>query len=317
MKDVSIIVLTYNQWNLTRQTLESIQNVIGQGLLSLEVIVVDNGSVEPIIENIRRDFPWVLIVDNGVNLGFSAGNNRGVEIASGKYVLFLNSDTKIFPETLPFLLDRMEEDKKIGIATCKVVFGSGLIDPASHRGFPTPWRALAYYLGLEKIANWIEKVGGSNILTKKIKLLFCGYHLGYLDLEVPHEIDACRGAFLLIRSELGKELGWWDEQFFMYGEDLDLCYRVKDKGFRVMYFPQVKIVHFKHSSGLKVDIKKVSTEDEVRRMVETKKRTTKAFYDAMKLFYLKHYNNLYPAIIKLFVFGAVDLLKFRAIKRIR
>lgn len=298
MFDLSIVILTYNQLELTRQTLASIQESLDSGLLSIQTIITDNGSSEPIIEMVATEFPWVEIVDNGANLGFSAGNNRGVEKAKGKYVLFLNSDTKLVGAVLPVLVERLERDSMIGIATCRVELADGSIDPASHRGFPTPWRAFTYYSGLEKL------FGGE---------FFGGYHLlGTRDLDVPHEVEACTGAFLMMRKSLGDELGWWDEQFFMYGEDLDLCYRVKEKGLKVMFYPDQKIVHFKHSSGLK------ATQIADRKsQIGTRKRTTEAFYDAMKLFYVKHYTDKYPALVRWMVFAGIDVKKKMALNELR
>lgn len=299
MFDLSIVILTYNQLELTRQTLVSVQQAMESGLITIQTIVADNGSTESLLEMVRSEFPWVVVVENKENLGFSAGNNRGVEKATGRYVLFLNSDTKIVGDVLPVLIERMERDATIGIATCRVELENGSIDPASHRGFPTPWRALSYYSGLEKL------IGGD---------WFGGYHLlKSRDSDVAHEIDACTGAFLLMRRSVGEELGWWDEQFFMYGEDLDLCYRVKERGLKVMFYPDQKIVHYKHSSGLKIKVDKKQLSDT---QVETKKRTLLAFYDAMKLFYNKHYTDKYPSWLRAIVFVGVDAMKHRALSKI-
>jgi GT2 family glycosyltransferase len=316
MTDLSIIILTYNQWDLTKQTLESVQDCMSEGKLSIQTIVTDNGSNEPIVDLVKNNFPWVEVIDNKENLGFSAGNNRGALHARGKYVLFLNSDTKLFSGVLPFIVDQFEQDSNLGIATCRVELENGSLDPASHRGFPTPWRALTYYGGLEKVALRLKELFGMNSFVHKALEIFGGYHLLDENLEEQHEIDACTGAFLMLRRELGEELSWWDEQFFMYGEDLDLCYRVKEKGLNVMFFPQVKITHFKHSSGLKVkhDVSHTDEERELRKI--TKRKTTEAFYEAMKLFYFKHYSCVYHWSIQQIVFAGIEFKKKRALSRI-
>lgn len=316
MIDISIVILTYNQWDLTRQTIESISEVKKGSNLNIQTIISDNGSTEPIVEEVKVRFPWIDIVDNKANLGFSAGNNRGVEIASGKYVLFLNSDTKVFTGVIEYLINILEKQNSIGIATCRVELEDGSLDPASHRGFPTPWRALTYYSGLEKLSVKLINEFGKNNFTNLIGHLFGGYHLVYKDMKIPHEIDACTGAFLLMTRELGESLGWWDEQFFMYGEDLDLCYRVKEKKLKVMYYPDVKIIHYKHSSGLKIKADLTSSDEEKRKRIQTKYKTTNAFYDAMKLFYKKHYSNVYPRIVQYLVFFGIDYKKNKALSRL-
>jgi GT2 family glycosyltransferase len=294
MVDLSIIILTYNGKELLRQTLNSVQECLPQDI-SVETIVTDNGSTDGLIEVVKEEYPWVKLVENGENLGFSAGNNRGVKVAQGKYILFLNSDTKILGDAIGLVYRKIAQDSEVGIGTCRVELSNGHIDPASHRGFPTPWRAFCYYAMLEKY------LGGK---------LFGGYHLLDRDLNKEHEIDACTGAFLMISRDLGDKIGWWDEEYFFYGEDLDFCMRTHISGKKVMFYPQEKIIHYKHQSGLKKqgqDIEKV-------KMIRRKSVT--AFYDAMKIFYRKHYIDVYPSYLTKLVLWGVEIKKMLALRKI-
>ncbi len=306
MTDISIVILNYNTKELLAQTLDSVKENLPEAV-SVETIVADNGSSDGSLEMLRAEYPWVRLVENGANLGFSAGNNKGIAASDGRYVLFLNSDVKVIDSAIYYVYKKMESDHTLGIGTSLVELASGGIDPACHRGFPTPWRAFCYYAGLEKFSSSIN----IPFLSQKLRLWFGGYHLLGLDLKVPHEIDACIGAFMMVRREDGEAIGWWDEDFFMYGEDLDFCFKVKELGKKIMFFPEVKILHFKHQSGLKkkdetfsVDVKAI------------KRKTTTAFYDAMKIFYQKHYLKIYPLWLTGFVLWFVDFKKQRALRKI-
>lgn len=254
-----------------------------------EVIVVDNNSVDGTIKLMSQYYPKVRFIANNVNRGFSAANNQGIQVAQGKYVLFLNPDTSVEKNTLPQMVEYMDGHSQVGISTCKVILPTGDLDDACHRGFPTPWRALTHFLGL-----------GTLLPNSQ---LFNGYHLGYIDLDKPHEIDACAGAFLLIRKLVGDQVGWFDEDYFWYGEDLDLCFRVKRKGYQIIFVPNVSIAHLKGAaSGIKRHSRHLSKIDQ-----ETKKQITKARFEVMRIFYKKHYLSLYPQWLTSFVFLGISL----------
>ncbi|MEK7166287.1 MAG: glycosyltransferase family 2 protein, partial [Patescibacteria group bacterium] len=223
-----------------------------------EIIVVDNNSTDGTCEIITKDYTWVTLVKNAKNVGFSKANNLGVKKSKGEVVLFLNPDTIVPAKTLEFVRKILLDDKSAGIATCKVLLPDGGLDDASHRGFPTPWRAFTFFLGLGTL------LPRSNI--------FNGYHLGYQDLHRLHQIDACAGAFLMIKRVVGQAVGWFDEDYFWYGEDLDLCFRVKKNGYKVLFVPDVSIFHYKGAaSGFKKHSAHLSKIDD-----ETKKRITNA-----------------------------------------
>ena len=287
MIDLSIVIVSYNTKNFLEICIESIKNT-SKGF-TYEIVVVDNASSDGSSEMIKENFKDVLLIANKENLGFSKANNLGVKKTNGRYVLFLNSDTEVYENTLNTMIKFMDKTKEAGAATCKLELPSGKIDDASHRGFPTPWNSFLHFSGISKaLGN-----------TK----LFGGYNLGYLNLNETHEIDALAGAFMLVRREAGEQVGWWDEDYFFYGEDLDFCFMLKQKGWKIYYVPSVSILHHKGiSGGIKKHSKEISTADEGTRIKSQKER-----FRAMKLFYKKHYERKYPWIITRLVYIGISV----------
>ena len=288
--DLSIIIVNYKTKDLTLQTLKTVfaarphQN-------KFEVILVDNGSNDDTPEAVRINFPQVKIIESRENLGFAGGNNLGLRRAKGRFLLLLNSDTLINKDTLVKMIKFMDENPKAGLATCRVELLSGQIDPASHRGFPTPWASLTYYCGLER-------------MFPKSKI-FGQYHQGWKDLNFTHEIDTPVGAFFFIRREALRQVGLLDEKFFMYGEDIDLAFRIKAAGWKIIYTPITKITHLKGASGINKPDR------------EIRLKTTRAFFAAMKLFYNKHYRRQYFFPVKWLVFLGIDTFKLWKIIKIK
>ncbi len=304
MIDLSIIIVSYNTKDVLKECLESIFENLPKKY-SFEVIVVDNASTDgsaQAIQNskfkIQNDNVKFKIIQNKENLGFSRANNIGVRASSGRYKLFLNSDTVVYKDTLEKMIPFMEEHKNAGAVTCRVNLTSGKLDDAAHRGFPTPWNAFCYFSGLSRIFP------GSRI--------FARYSLGFEDLLKTHEIDACAGAFMMTRKEAGEQVGWWDEDYFWYGEDIDFCYRLKEKGWKIYFVPDVSILHYKGvSGGIKQTSQHLTTATD-----QTRKIATKARFDAMKLFYEKHYTNKYPKIITKAVFLGINLKSWVALRSV-
>jgi GT2 family glycosyltransferase len=289
MTDLSIIIVSYNTRDLITKCLDSIKDTAKN--ISFEVFVIDNASSDDSVEVIKKyvkedKSQTTHFVENNVNLGFSKANNKAMKNAKGRYVLFLNPDTVIYPKTLDYMVKYMDDNKKVGAATCELIMPNGEIDDASHRGFPTPWNSFNHFSGLAKIFPHSR--------------IFAGYSQGWKNLKKTHEIDALAGAFMIVRREAGDEVGWWDEDYFFYGEDLNFCYDLIKKGWKIMYVPEVSILHYKGVSG---GLKKVSKEITTANL-ETKKRATKARFDAMKIFYGKNYEEKYPKFLtKLVMFG--------------
>ncbi|MCX7996360.1 MAG: glycosyltransferase family 2 protein [Patescibacteria group bacterium] len=285
MADLSVIILSYNTKEITRQCISSLQIAIANcPPRKIEIIVADNASSDGSREMLS-EFP-VKKIFLEKNLGFGAANNRALKQASGKYILYLNSD--VIHENVDYnaILSYLDDHPDVGGLTVKVLLrDKKSIDPASHRGFPTLWRSFTYFSGLERT------LGSIPILSR----VFGGYHLLHENLEVLHEIDSPSGAFFISRSSLLRELGGFDEAFFMYGEDLDLAYRIKQKGYRIMWYPEYSVIHLKYSSGIKNNNSAI------------KKRIKKCFYDSMLIFYKKHYARFHNPIVNSLVTAVIRL----------
>ena len=275
MIKLSVIILSYNTKDITRDCIEKLYKSLSASTsLESEIILVDNASVDGSQEMITtlksslqsKNVSYSYIF-NQHNEGFPKGNNIGILNAKGEYVLFLNSDVIIDEVDWTELLAYLDLHSQVSALTVKVNLPKGGIDPASHRGFPTVWNSFCYYSKLEA-------------LTRHIPLLnswFGGYHMTEKDLSSIHEVDAISGAFFLARKKVVDELGGFDETYFMYGEDIDLAFRMKEKGYNVLYYPKYRVTHLKYQSGLKKGKK------------NTENKTKKYFYDAMRIFYKKHY----------------------------
>lgn len=296
--DLSIVIVNYKTRDLTLQTLASVFTA-NKPAGGLEVILVDNASADDTPTVVRKLFPQVKVIASRTNLGFAGGNNLGMRQARGRYVLLLNSDTLVSKNTFTKMVKFMDENPKIGLSTCKVKLFSKGLDPASHRGFPTPWAALTYYSGLEKV--WPKSK------------LFGQYHQGWKDLNTTHEIDTPVGAFFFLRNKTLKQVGFLDEAFFMYGEDIDLAFRIKAAGWQISYTPITSITHLKGASGLNKKVKnKLTAEAKAIRI-----RTVTNFFEAMKLFYQKHYQKTYPLLLQWLVWWGIGLLKILRITAIK
>jgi len=288
--DLSIIIVSYNTRDLLRDCLASIAKAEREGL-AIEVVVVDNGSTDRSDQMVENQFPQVKLIANKKNIGFAAANNIGLKHSTGRYLLFLNPDTIVGPGTFKAMISFMDKNPKVGAATCRVELPDGTLDYSCHRGFPTPWNAFAFFSGLAKV-------------FPKTKL-FAGYPLSFLPLDRIHEIDSACGAFLIVRREAGKEIGWWDEDYFWYGEDLDFCFRLKKKGWKIIFNPETKIIHYKGAaSGIKKHSQKVATATR-----ETKIRAAKASTQVMRIFFQKHYKDRYPKAVYWLVMRGIGLLE--------
>lgn len=282
--ELSIIVVSYNTKDLTRQCLASLLAAKTKKD-SWEIIVVDNASTDGSAQIIKKEFPTVKLMNQHGNLGFSVGNNVGIRRSGGRYILLLNSDTEIRPGSIQKTLEFLKSQPGVGVATCKLVQEDGSMDPACHRGFPTPWASLTYFSGLERLFP---------------RLRFFGqYHQGYKDLHEAHEIDSPSGAFFMVRREVIDAVGLLDEQFFMYGEDLDWAYRIKQAGWKIMFYPQVSVLHKKWQSG------KAHADEVIR------KETQEHFSESMQLFYKKHYQHRYGWLVTALVILGIKLHSFR------
>ncbi len=281
MADISFIIVSYNTALVTKRCVDYLYKALNRQKLNFEIIVVDNHSSDQTVKILKKylsDNNFKLII-NKKNLGFAKANNQAVKQATGKNLLFLNSDVMIMDVDFPRLIKFLDEDKQLGGLTVRVELENGKLDQACHRGFPTVWRAFCYYSGLEKLLRPIPL----------INRVFGGYHLVGLDLSTVHEIDSPSGAFYLVKRRVFDQINGFDEQFFMYGEDLDLSYRIKNQGYKIKYYPQYRVIHLKYQSGI------------ANKNLMIKLKTKTYFYQAMIIFYKKHYWHQYPRLVNQFV----------------
>jgi len=294
MIDLSIIIVSFNTKEFIKKCISAIYRS-DFPKDRYEVIVVDNASSDGTAEEIEKKFPEIFVIKNKENIGFSKANNMGIKKSRGKFILFLNPDTEVDKSTLSYMISFMEGHKNAGASSCFVKLPNGKLDEGAHRGFPTPWNSFCYFSGISRI-------------FPKSKV-FAGYTMGWLDLRTEHEVDSIVGAFMLVRRRAGEEIGWWDEDYFFYGEDIDFCFRLKEKGWKIYFTPKVSVLHHKGvSGGIKKHSRMKSTAN-----FSTKIIATNARFDAMKIFYKKHYENKYPKILNHIVYFIIELKRKFAI----
>ncbi len=295
MKLVSVIIVNYN----TRDVLlDCIRNLHKSDYKNLEIIVVDNGSSDGSYDAVKENFSYVIAI-KAENRGISAGYNLGIKNSKGDYLLYMGSDAFPKESTISGMVDYFEANKDVGAATCKLILRDGTLDPDAHRGFPTPWAALTHFSKLNKV-------------FPKSKT-FNQYFMGYENMDIPHEIDLCISHFMLMRREILDKIGLWDEDYFVYGEDVDMCYRIKQAGYKLMYLPQFESLHYK---GVSVGIRK-ETGDVSKASKETRLKMSKARTQAMRLFYEKHYSKKYPKFATGFILFAINILEKIRTSRIK
>lgn len=254
---LSVIIVNYNVQHFLEQCLYAVRKA-SQGL-AVEVFVVDNNSVDGSVAMVQQKFTEVQCIANKSNTGFSYANNQAIRLAKGEYVLLLNPDTVVEEDTFKKVIAFMDAHPDAGGLGVKMLDGKGKFLPESKRGLPTP--SVAFY-----------KIVGLSALFPKSKL-FGNYHLGYLNKDQTHQVDILSGAFMLLRKEVLDKIGLLDETFFMYGEDIDLSYRILLAGYKNYYYPDTRIIHYKGESTKKSSINYVFV-----------------FYKAMVIFAEKHFS---------------------------
>ena len=270
---LSVVIVNYNVKYFLEQCLHSVTKACMN--VEAEVFVVDNNSVDGSVDMVRQKFPKVHVISNIENVGFSRANNQAIKIAKGEYVLLLNPDTVVEEDTFLKAVNFMDAHPDAGGLGVKMIDGTGKFLPESKRGLPTP--SVAFY-----------KIFGLSRLFPKSKI-FGKYHLGYLDKDETHEVDVLAGAFMLLRHSMLHKTGLLDEDFFMYGEDIDMSYRITKTGFKNYYFPETRIIHYKGESTKKSSVNYVFV-----------------FYNAMVIFARKHFSKqnaaLFAFIIRLAIY---------------
>lgn len=272
--DLSVIIVNYNTKDLLKQTIQSvIDNTKG---IEYEIFVTDNASSDGSVEMLKEEYTQVKLIESKENLGFPKGNNIAIKRASGRYILLLNSDTKVIGSCLQNCVKYMDEHSEVGALGCKVELPSGKLDHACKRGFPTPEASLYYLLKLNKLFPEKKKFGK--------------YTMSYVKDDEVATVDSLMGAFMMIPKKVVDEVGMLDEEFFMYGEDIDWCFRIKKAGYEILYYPVEKIIHYKGSSSKK-----------------KRAKTTYEFHRAMILFYNKHYRKEYNIFVTMLIYLGVTM----------
>jgi GT2 family glycosyltransferase len=287
MLDLAIVIVSYNTRDLLRSCLRSVY--ASEGDFTYQVCVVDNSSSDGSSQMVREEFPQALLIESPVNGGYAYANNLGLralgfteagqEVAASaplpRYVLLLNPDTVLPPEALKEMIAFMDARPLAGVAGPKLVRLDGSLDKACRRSFPTPEVSFYRLFGLSRLFPRSPRFGR--------------YNLTYLDPNELVQVDSVVGAFMLVRSEAVRQVGLLDESFFMYGEDLDWAYRIKQRGWQVWYNPAVTVLHVKEASS------------------RHSRRARVEFYRAMAIFYRKHYAAQTPRWLHYLILGGIAL----------
>ena len=269
---ISIIIVNYNVKEYLANLLSSLEKA--KQRFDLEIFVVDNASKDGSKEYIPSTFPFINYIYNEENVGFGKANNQAIQLASGKYILIINPDTLVSEDTLSVLHSYMEAHEDCGACGCKILNPDGTFAPESRRSIPT-------------IRSAASKVLGLNAVFPKSKV-FAEYYLGWLGEDEASDIPVLSGSFMFYRAKVLKELEGFDERFFMYGEDIDLCFRTTKLGYRIYYNPETSIIHYKGESTKKGDLKYV-----------------RLFNKANYQFFEKHYTSRYSLLFKSLIYLAI------------
>lgn len=254
--ELGIVIVNFNTREDLRNCLSSIYG--SKQNTQFEVWVVDNNSTDYSSEMIQRDFPLVKLIRNNQNTGFARGNNLAISRMKNPFVLLLNPDTIVNEHAFDKTIEFLKADDRAGMVTCKLVKADGTLDLACRRSFPSAFDGFCRATGLSKLFPYSK--------------LFARYNLTYLDENEVNEVDAVNGAFMMVKREAIEVVGLLDEDYFMYMEDLDWCFRFKKNGWKTYYVPDSRVVHLKGNSGKK-----------------SSERMIREFFKSMKIFCQKNY----------------------------
>lgn len=275
MLDLSVVIVNWNTRDLLRDCLRSVYE--SEGEFTFEIIVVDNCSSDGSAGMVREEFPQVHLMEAETNRGYAWANNLGLRHLEARYYLLLNPDTVVPPHALQEMIAFMDGHPEAGMAGPKLVMADGSLDLACRRSFPTPENSFYKLFGLSRLFPKSERFGQ--------------YNLTYLDPDEMAEVDSVVGAFMMVRREVVEEIGGLDEQYFMYAEDLDWALRAKRRGWKVYYYPQVTVLHYKRQAS-----------------EQNPQKAQFEFWRAMHIFYHKHYADDTPSWLHYLVLAGLALL---------
>lgn len=269
--DLGIVILNWNTRDYLRRCLETVY--ASQGDFRYQVIVVDNASTDGSAEMVKAEFPQAHLIESAINGGYPYGNNLGlralgfgaagqVDANAPRYALLLNPDTEVPPDALAAMVRFMDGRPDVGVAGPKLVLADGTLDKACKRGFPTPLVSFYHFAGLSRLFPNSPR--------------FARYNMTFVHPDQEAEVDSVVGAYMQVRREAIAAVGLLDEAFFMYAEDIDWAYRIKQAGWKIVYHPQVVVKHVKRAAS------------------RQSKRAQFEFWRAMLIFYRKHYRATTP-----------------------
>jgi GT2 family glycosyltransferase len=271
-RQISIIIVSYNVRPFLINLLESVKRALSG--LSHEIIIIDNASTDSSVQMLRARYPEIRLFANKQNRGFAAANNQGLAVAEGNYLVLINPDTLVQEDTFTTLLKFMDAHPSAGAATCKILNPDGSFSIDSRHSIPSPMTAF-----------W-KQIGFSRLFPHSHR--FARYNLTFLNENEAHRVDALSGSFMFIRAAAVKEVGPLDEDYFMYCEDVDYCYRLGRAGWEIYYLPESPIIHYKGESTRKNDYRYVLH-----------------FNRSLYLFYTKHFHNKHYFFLKGFILAGV------------
>lgn len=284
--ELSIVVLSYNTKDLLLNCLKSLAKVSAE--IPFETIVVDNASTDGSGDALSKfmGLDDLRVIINSENLGFARGNNSARKYVRGKYILFLNSDTIVYPQTLKATVDYLRKHPSVGALSCKTLLPNGELDKDARRSFPTPGVSFMHLiLGINKY-YWYESQ----------------------DPNETAEVDVIQGAYFLVRKKILDDVDWFDEEYFLDGEDIDLCWKIRQRGYSIIYYPEVSILHIKGASKGKEG--KVGKVDKLSRI-----KYRLAGVDSMAIFYKKRLWDRYPLILSFLVLAGIYTIRtYRLVK---
>jgi GT2 family glycosyltransferase len=257
--DISIILVSFNTREVLRESLESIARE--KGSLQLEIFVVDNNSHDGSVEMVEASFPDVRVIQSSVNLGFGAANNAALELATGKYIVLLNSDAFLCPRALELSIQYMEENSNVGLAGGRLVGRDFALQPSA-RMFPS---ILSDFLVLTGLAHKFPK-----------SRFFGQFDRTWADPLQPAEVDWVPGAYSIIRTEALQKVGFFDPEFFLYSEEVDLCRRIQKGGYKIMYWPDILVIHIGGESSRQIKTLEMSSAG--AQLVRWRMRSTLLYY---------------------------------------
>ena len=294
MKKVSVIISNKDTGALLKTGLRNLEEIKKNYYENMEVIVVDSGSEDNSVKMIQEEYPWVTVVDM-VDKGLSASSNFGAEKATGDYLLFLAPDAYPRHRAVAGMVDYMETHTGVGLATPKLYLPKGGLDHDAHRSFPTPWNSFTRLSGLYK-------------LFPKSRI-FNAYFMANQDLDEEHEIDACVLGFMLVRKTVFDQIQGFDEDYYRHGLDLDICYRIKESGHKIMYLPEFESGHLK----TKVPGSRERLGVETKEKLSTKLTFVKSSTSAMRIFMRKNYHDKYSLPLLWFMVVGTYLLQVQRV----